>query len=132
MANLKKKKFKKLIKEIYEAFPQESFIASNGKTIIVKPISIIYFGEFMSLIGNIFQKLADAGKENTDISNLQVIFQYAGDELFSICRLAIGDEINGLQLKDIFPLLRIVLDQNYDDEVKKNVPILISKIGLNL
>jgi len=119
--------------ELKRIFPEEIYKLESGEEVTVSPVPFGKLSVFGESVASIVGKLALAGVnlEKVTTEDLGRVFGVAFEEIITLMGLVLNKErewFNGITLADGLGLLTLIIQQNWKDDIKKKLSVLLQKI----
>lgn len=118
--------------ELKILLPGEPFTLSNGETIIVSPVPFGKLRIFSGAVAELTRRLSEAGLKFESVEDWRVVFDVAFEETVKIMALVLDrprEWFDTISLSDGLGLLNIIIEQNFNEDTKKNLKGLIERVS---
>ena len=121
--------------ELKTLLPGESYTLTNGSRISIRPIPFGKLHLFSEAVASLIIRLQETGLKLQDISDWKIVFDIAFEEIVRIMMLILGKPrkwFDTITITDGIGILNIIIEQNFSEDTKKNITLLIGKLNLIL
>lgn len=118
--------------ELKTLLPGKSFTLTTGETIIVSPVPFGKLRIFSEAVAALLKRLSESGMKIESIDDWRVIFDIAFEEAIKIMSLVLGkprEWFDSISLADGLGIINIIIEQNFNENTKKNLKGLVEKLN---
>lgn len=121
--------------KLKELLPGELYTLSNREQVLIKPVPFGRLSLFSEAVASLIGKLMEGGIKLEGIEDWKILFDTAFEETLNIMALVLDkprEWFDTISISDGLGILNIVIEQNFSDDIKKNLKTLIGKASLIL
>jgi hypothetical protein len=105
---------------------------STGEKLTIKPIGFGKLSIFNDATASLITKIQGTGFKLSTIKDWQILFDIAFEETIAIMALVIDKKrkfFDDISIADGLGILAKIIEQNFNDDAKKNLKIIVAKFS---